>query len=60
MREIQIWSFLLPSRCKFPKTVDVLHELQTNRSKPRANHPLPPIPEAIVAASAGNEVSDAI
>jgi len=43
------------TRCKFPKTVDVLHEMQTNRSKPRPCHPLPPIPDAIVAASAGNE-----
>ena len=43
-------------RCKFPKTVDVLREMQTNRSKLRIDHPLPPIPDAIVAASAGNEV----
>ena len=54
--ELTLILLSLSLRCKFPKTVDVLHEMQTNRSKPRPCHPLPPIPDAIVAASAGNEV----
>jgi hypothetical protein len=47
-----------PLRCKFPKTVDAVHELQLNRAKKRTAMPLVPIPEAVLAASAGANLGE--
>ena len=35
------------SRCKFPKTQDALHELNSNRTKKRTEPNLPPIPPEV-------------
>merc|ERR1712141_245068 len=39
------------SRCKFPKTQDALHELNTNRNKNRTQPNLPPLPPEIQTGS---------
>ncbi len=48
----------LLSRCKYPKVADALHEMQTNRAKRRSAPPLPPIPDAILAAMAGQDLTE--